>query len=163
MISGYCQCNLDIMGCGFRWENPVTSFKYLHIDSRRQISETSSNGTKSTCYLQFADTVFKYGKSNPSLPCPLNNVVPLIKLPQETIGWKGGEGSGRFFFFFFQNSTNSWQFSHKVCRQFEPFSCFSRQTQKRMKAREILKMFIWLRSVTFEIRNQTLASRKTTN
>ena len=100
MISGYCQCNLDIMGCGFRWENPVTSFKYLHIDSRRQISETSSNGTKSTCYLQFADSVFKYGKSNPSLPYPLNNVVPLIKLTQETIGWEGGEGSGRFFFFF---------------------------------------------------------------
>ena len=24
-------------------------------------------------------------KSNPSLPYPLNNVVPLIKLPQETI------------------------------------------------------------------------------
>ena len=61
---------------------------------------------KLTCYSQFADTVFKNGKRNHSLPYLLNNVVPLIKLRQETINMSAlfgrvEEGSGMFVFGFF--------------------------------------------------------------
>ena len=66
----HVHCLTPIMGCDFRCENPVTSFKMEQ---------------KLTFYLLFADTVFKNRKSNPSPSYPLNNVVPLMKLPRETI------------------------------------------------------------------------------
>ena len=95
------------MGRGFRCENPVTSLKYLHINSRHQVLKLPQVEQNLTCYLQFADTVFENGKSNPPLPYPLKNVVPLIKLPQETV--KMSTLVGRV-------EEGSYQFSHKIFR-----------------------------------------------